>query len=738
VKLEWMCSVLAIAASCGFPRPPDVGEDGSSTCRLTAVAPALANTGDAITIEGTFGDSVTVSFPGGATVTATLLGPHRARAIVPASATEGDLTVTTCGTTIGALHFRRASFTLGIGQFAAHYEQMGSARQYPTLTTPRRSHTSLAVGGSLYVLGGNGTRGVLDSVEQAMINADGTLGQFAITRGTLSTPRQAHTTAALGNKLYVIGGFNSNSLNSVEQATIAADGSLSPFDIISDVTLAAARHGHATAVVGTYLYVLGGINSSPLASVERATIGADGSLGPLSIVQGVTLTTARHSHSAVVAGDYLYVLGGADADGALRDVERARIDADGSLGVFEAVPDATLVTERAGHSSEIIGNRVYLMGGIDRTGVLRTVESALLANDGSLGAFEEIREAQMRSSRHGHTTTVVGNYTYALGGSSDIGLHRIGEHATLNVSGGLGPFEIVPGGTLTELRARHVGVVLGRYLYLIGGGVGTTSIERATVNADGSLGPFTAMPELTLVHPRDFHTAAVIGRYLYLLGGGDSAVERAEIGIDGSLGSFERAPNVQLVTQRGSAPSAFVAGNYLYVAGGNSSPDTAGESIERALINADGSLEPFALVTGTNLAARRGQVSMLLGYRFYIVGGSDLQGNRIESSERASASDSGILSSFTLVQSPVPYTISRIQIVAGNYYYSIDQAPSFTQRSTIDHADGSFGSVDTLPERPAAGSRFAPTTTVIGNYVYLAGGALGRAILTSTERAELR
>jgi hypothetical protein len=216
-----------------------------------------------------------------------VLGLHRAKVTVPATATEGPLSVSACGSSFGSLPFRRASFALGLGTLVADYEQTGSARQYPTLAVRRDNHTSTVVGHHLYIVGGVGRTGALNSVERAVINADGTLGRFAIVPGiNLVTPRQAHTTVVIGDQLYVIGGFGNGSLGSVEHATIASDGSLGPFTIISNVTLETARQGHSSVIVGNYLYVLGGLGMSGLNSVERAIIHADGSLAPFATVPG--------------------------------------------------------------------------------------------------------------------------------------------------------------------------------------------------------------------------------------------------------------------------------------------------------------------------------------------------------------------------------------------------------------------------------------------------------------------
>src|SRR3954470_6794733 len=167
-QLGWVLGMTLVVA-CGFPRPPDVGPeqgpgDGSgatdgtggmaTSCQLTAISPALAATDDVVTLEGTFTEPARVMFPGGTSVPATVLGPHRATTIVPATATTGDLTVSTCGATVGPAAFRRISFTAGLGEFETRGEQSNGGRQSAALVTARQGHASVVIGRQVYVVGG--------------------------------------------------------------------------------------------------------------------------------------------------------------------------------------------------------------------------------------------------------------------------------------------------------------------------------------------------------------------------------------------------------------------------------------------------------------------------------------------------------------------------------------------------------------------------------------------------------
>jgi N-acetylneuraminic acid mutarotase len=739
---------VLVTPACGFPRPADVGPDeapGGTTCQLTAIGPSIANADDTIMMEGTFVEPVTVNFPGGTSVPATVLGPHRATTTVPAFATEGDLTVTACALTVGPLPFRRASFPTGLGVFEASVEQTGGAYWNARLVAARHNHSSVVIGRYVYVLGGVGDSGSLNTVERASSNADGSLGPFAAVPGVnLVTARQAHTIAVIGNHLYVIGGIgNGTPLNSVEGAIIAPDGTLGPFATVSEVTLATAREGHTSAVVGNYLYVLGGAGSNALNSVERAIINSDDSLGPFATVLGATLMTARRSHATVVVGNYLYVLGGARSSGLpLQDVERATIDPDGSLGPFASISGAALMTARSGHTTTALGNYLYVVGGDGVNSPLSSVERAPLAVDGSIGSFTVVPGVTLTTARHGHSIAAIGNYLYILGGiGSDSSLSSV-ERATLNASGAAGTFTTI-GVALTSARSGFTTTVIGRYLYALGGTL-DDSIEQATISADGSLGPFGPAPVI-MTASRTAHTTAVIGNYFYLIGGvrglstATDSIERSTINPDGSLGPFSIAPGITLVTARYSHTSA-VAGNYFYVLGG-ASTDALGQTqfrrdVERAPINTDGSLGSFEIMSGMLTIERVSHSTVVIGHYLYVIGGIDFgPGHDIE---RAIINADGSLGPFAIVSGATLMTRnSYMSTVVGNYLYVLGGMGSDpgqdVERATIN-ADGSLG-----PFAIASGlttGRRGATSVTVENYLYLPGGTVdGKS--TMIQRATL-
>lgn len=82
-----------------------------------------------------------------------------------------------------------------------------------------------------------------------------------------------------------------------------------PWELTSAMN--SGRWRFAGVAAGNYLYALGGNgrdSSITLSSVERAAINADGSLDPWQFT--TSLSVARGSHAAVAVDGYIYTLGG--------------------------------------------------------------------------------------------------------------------------------------------------------------------------------------------------------------------------------------------------------------------------------------------------------------------------------------------------------------------------------------------------------------------------------------------
>ena len=737
---------MLVACGGGNRGAPDAMVDAPPPCpdcQLTAIAPGLVQPGGTVTLEGTFVEPLAVTFPGEVTVAAMVLGSHRASVSVPANATQGVLTVRAGSTALGPIAFRRTGFTLTMKPFETTLVQASQPRAAVGLATPSSGALAVVLGDALYVVGGAGAAD-LASVDRALINADGSLGAFARVPGlALNHARSLAAGAVIGKRLYVTGGVGVPVVDGVEYAELQADGSLGAFHF-ADVLLTTQRYAHSAAVIGNQLYLVGGNGpAGTLASVERATIALDGSLGPFSAVPEAALRTARSGHTSAVIGNHLYVVGGAGATGALASVERAEIQPDGSLAAFEVVASA-LATPRSGHTMAVLGDAVYVHGGLGAGGGLGDVERAAIQADGSLGAFAALPGVALATPRFAAASALVGNYLYVIGGqtSGAIGV-ALGslERASLIAGGTLGELARSPAGGIVQDTAAVVAI--GSAVYAIGGSESglhsryLDRVARTTFGADGTPTEFATVPGIALVHGREGHSCAVIGNHLYVLGGRDASgalpTERAEIHDDGTLGPFaDVAPTISR-----AGHTTVLHGDSLYLFGGQAGPGAA--TIDRVVIAADGTLGPAVLQAPVYNPPTQaaGNTSLVVGDHFYAIGGIGPDGLPQSGIYDSTFAADGTPGGFALhIGSGEPRAMQQAVVLgdqlimfggitvdgAGN----IVQMPGIGQRLTL-YGDGTVSDLSFFTyTSPLSGS---PLT--IGNYVYLIGPVIQLApILT--------
>src|SRR3569623_1966719 len=588
--------LILILAACKYPALPALngGDDGGAGSdalppgapMLAAVEPAIATVGTTIALEGTFSDPMTVEFPGGATATATVLGPHRATVVVPTGATSGPLDAMTGGVTTGSVAFRTPSFVPGLAAFRTNFVQVAAARMAPVLAVPRSGAGAVVVGHDLYVIGGMTGTTPLGTVEHALINADGTLGTFSIVTGVaLVTARSGAATVALGGYVYAIGGaIASGPLATVERAKIQSDGSLATFATVSGVTLGTARSDAASAVVGDSLFIVGGTGTSgKRASIEAAVIDPDSSLEAFT-ASSQMLATPRAGAGTITTAGSLYVLGGDTSAGATASVEASAIAGDGTLGAFSTPSGVTLKVPRAYFAAAVVGTSVFAIGGTPTGGTdTKLTDRAAIASAGTLGNFATLAGAPATLARHGAALAVARDPVFVLGGLAGTTAVATVEHSGIATHGMLGAFATLSSEPLPAARAYGASVLLGDHLYLIGGInlVTLTShldVTVATVQADGSLGPFSTPSSVALTTARIGPSLAVLGDFLYVIGGQDpnnnnngiTSLERAPIAADGTLGTFAAYTTASLSTGRYLA-SAAIVGSSIYVIGGTGS-----------------------------------------------------------------------------------------------------------------------------------------------------------------------
>jgi hypothetical protein len=414
------------------PAPPDTCADDLDL-QLAAIQPSIANPGDTIMLEGTFLETETaptkVIFPGGTEQVATVTpGGHRASVSVPGNAKTGDLFVKTGPYCLGGARFRSASFGQMLQLFV----------NGPRLKTQRTQFAAVLVNDSLYVLGGD-NGGALTSVERAPITTSG-LGSFETDALSLTTARAQPTIAVVGKWLYVLGGIAEQpyALATIERAPISSDGRLGPFEKV-EKELRNPRLGHSSVVIGNRLYVLGGVSS----------------------------TTGQ----IVTTGD---------------DIQFATIAANGDLDEFVEIADRVLPkpdggTVRTGVVSVVFGDFLYVLGGYYRSPVndgkqeadvdaLQDVDNASISGTGTFGEFQPAR-AILSVKRAAPATAVIGRSLYLFGGFNfvnGVGDNYLQSSERVEIDGdSLTSFD--PVAPLGKARGGAAAAVVGNSICVLGG-----------------------------------------------------------------------------------------------------------------------------------------------------------------------------------------------------------------------------------------------------------------------------
>lgn len=319
----------------------------------------------------------------------------------------------------------------------------------------------------------------------------------------LSTARAGAAVVTHNGVLYMIGGVDGHDfLSSTEFARVQSDGTLTPWQ--AGTPLLEARGFVEAAVHDSWIYIAGGGNGpnghNLLRSVERARIQADGTLGPW-IAETNQMTLPRRCSKIVATAKGLYSFGG--FGGTLLDsVEHAFFAADGTLGPWQLEP-TTLTMPRYVGGVKGIGTDAYAIGGHDQArGVgLASVE---WARANAAGVFEKwAPTSALQIARYGLSTATHTNFVYALGGITGAEYVDSIERSTRAANGELGTWSATT--PLQQPLASFSTVVHQDWMYVISGTnrVGySRSVQYATFNPQGDLG-YWGSKEQQLAHQKN-------------------------------------------------------------------------------------------------------------------------------------------------------------------------------------------------------------------------------------------
>ena len=238
----------------------------------------------------------------------------------------------------------------------------------------------------LYAVGGGrGANGkeLLATIERAEIKQDGTLGRWTMEKSAMNIPRRCVKLAVIGNTIYAFGGYGGILLDTVEQAEINPDGTLGEWFVSTDPMLV-ARYVHGKVKVDDGVYNIGGHSKSGgagIINVGWSKVDGEGFFLPWE--KREPLQTGRYALASVEHNGFLYAIGGMSGPKHLKSIERSKILREGELSGWSYTTPTPFVM--GGANSVVINDKIYLLGGSDGRKYLNTVFYAEFNKEGDIG-----------------------------------------------------------------------------------------------------------------------------------------------------------------------------------------------------------------------------------------------------------------------------------------------------------------------------------------------------------------
>lgn len=265
---------------------------------------------------------------------------------------------------------------------------------------PRQETAVVARDGELYVLGGfDGASRVVSTVEIY----DPVRGAWRAGPALPVTMHHVHA-AVVGSRLFVLGFLRGLDFRADGRGYVLEPGATT-WAPVAALPAGTERGGGATAVVGTRIYVLGGLRGGAVTDVSIYDTTTD------TFTAGPALPEPRDHLGAAGVGDRVVVIGGRTGRIESHQSDTWILD-QGASSWRSARP---MPTSRGGFALAALGSRLYVFGGEGDGRVASGVFADVEVYDVAADAW--IAEAPMPEPRHGTGAAALGGTLYVPGGA---------------------------------------------------------------------------------------------------------------------------------------------------------------------------------------------------------------------------------------------------------------------------------------------------------------------------------
>jgi Kelch motif len=292
----------------------------------------------------------------------------------------------------------------------------------------------------------------------------------------LPAARTDGVAAALGTTYLYAGGSDGKAATAnVFVSHAVATGNLDKWS--DGPALPAPRANAASVVLGSTLYVIGGLDASgaPTTTVYSLAVANDGTLGMWMTENALTLPAPRAGASAVALSDGIAVLGGSDASGPTKTVWKTQ-----QTGTaFKAwTGQAPLVEENVDGAAVDVGGVISLIGGRNASGKpVATVQQGLVGGGNATATDPNVISAAWRASaqtnlpapRTNATAFTANGGVYVLGGNDGTGPRTETWWATPDANGVIPKWNHLPQTDLGQGVDGAAAFTAGSFAFIVGG-----------------------------------------------------------------------------------------------------------------------------------------------------------------------------------------------------------------------------------------------------------------------------
>lgn len=277
---------------------------------------------------------------------------------------------------------------LPVSAATGNWTEVNGSAEFPA----RYMHSSVIFDNKMWVIGGYDT----NYRDDVWYSSDGKVWYPSVHNAGFAARRE-HSSVVFDNKMWVIGGLTGALKNDVWNS---ADG-VTWTEATSSAAFS-ARNSHSSVVFDNKMWVIGG------------TTGAGGLKDVYNSTDGITWKVAkasaefpgRFSHSSVVFDNKMWVIGGKDA-APMNDVWYSSNGID-----WIRATSAALFPARYMHTSVVYDDKIWVTGGLNSGGTI--LKDLWYSSDGV--TWTEATPVQTIQSREGHSSVISNSKIWTLGG----------------------------------------------------------------------------------------------------------------------------------------------------------------------------------------------------------------------------------------------------------------------------------------------------------------------------------